>query len=58
MVKKLNLPIIKVDSPTAKCLSMDDYLKFVNLHLKYTLDKKVARRYKKLIGVNIAFLLK
>ena len=57
-MKKLNLPIIKCSLPEAKHLSMDDYLRFVNLHLKYTFDKKVARRYKKLTGVNTVFLLK
>lgn len=56
--QKLNLPIIKENIPAAKCLSMDDYLKFVALNLKYTLDKKVIRLQKKLAAVNVSFSLK
>lgn len=57
-MRKLKLPIIKGPLPAAKCLSMDDYLKFVNLNLKYTLDRKAVRRQKKFQVVNIAFSLK
>lgn len=57
-MKKLNLPVIKGNIPEAKCLSMDDYVKFVALNLKYTLDKKVIRLQKKLAAVNVSFSLK
>jgi hypothetical protein len=56
-MKKLNLPIIKGALPTAKQLSMEEYLKFVNLNLKYTLDKKANRKQKKLAAVNVHFSL-
>jgi len=57
-MKKLNLPIIKGNIPDAKRLSMDDYLKFVSLNLKYTLDRKVVRKQKKSASVNVSFSLK
>jgi hypothetical protein len=57
-MKKLRLPIIKEPLPVAKCLSMDDYVKFVTLNLKYTIDKKTIRKQKKLTVVNVPFLLK
>ena len=56
-MKKLNLPIIKGALPASRRLSMEDYLEFVNLHLKYTLDRKSIRRQKKLAAVNVRFSL-
>ncbi len=55
---KLNLPIIKEKLPSGKWLSMNDYLRFVKLHLKYTLDKKAAKEWKRLSGVNVPFVLR
>lgn len=57
-MEKLNLPIIKGKLPGAKRLSMDDYLKFVTLNLKYTLDKKSIRKQKRAANVNVPFSLK
>lgn len=58
-MKKLKFPIIKGPLPGAKWLSMDDYLKFINLHLKYAIsDIKVSRKWKKLSAVNVPFLFK
>ena len=57
-MKKLNLPIIKGPLPEAKWLSMDDYLRFVNLHLKYTFDRKTNRQWKKTLAVDIPFSIK
>ena len=57
-MEKLNLPIIKGPIPDAKWLPMDDYLKFVNFHLKYTFNKKANRIWKKMLGVNVPFSLK
>ena len=54
---KLKFPIIKGEFPAARRLSMDDYLKFVNLHIKYTLDRKAVRRQKKMAAVNVPFSL-
>ena len=53
--KKLNLPVIKGASPAAKHLSMDDYLRFVALNLKYTVNKKAIRKQKRIAAVNVAF---
>lgn len=57
-MKKLKLPIIKESLPVARWLSMDDYLKFIALNLKYTVDKKALRKQKKLMAVNVPFSLK
>ncbi|MBI5144708.1 MAG: hypothetical protein HZA27_00805 [Candidatus Omnitrophica bacterium] len=57
-MEKLNLPIIKGNIPAAKWLSMDDYLKFVSLNLKYALDRKVIRKQKKSASVNVSFSLR
>jgi hypothetical protein len=54
-MEKLNLPVIKGEVPLSKSLSMDDYLKFVTLNLKYAVDIKIAREQKKLAMVNERF---
>ena len=56
-MEKLNLPVLKGKMPQGRRLSMNDYLKFVNLHLKYTFNRKAARRWKKMSAVNVAFSL-
>jgi len=55
---KLNLPIIKQPAPLPRSLLMDEYLEFVNFNLKYTVDRKVNRRWKKMFFVNVPFGLK
>ena len=57
-MKELKFPIIKGTIPAAKWLSMDDYLKFVNLHLKYTLNKRTNKKWKRLLAVNVPFSLR
>ena len=57
-VEKLNLPIIKGTLPGHRHLSMDEYLKFITLNLKYTLDIRALRKQKKLQAVNVLFSLK
>ena len=58
-MEKLEFPIIKGLLPSAKWLSMDDYLKFINLNLKYKIiDKKFYRKWKKFSAVNAPFSLK
>ena len=56
-MEKLKLPIIRGPFPAKKQLSMDDYLKFVNLHLKYTLNRKANKKWKRLLAVNVPFSL-
>lgn len=55
---KLKLPIIKEPIGRHKPLSMDDYLRFVRFNLQYTVDKRAAREWKKLLFVNVLFSLK
>jgi len=55
---KLNLPIIKQPTPLPKWLLMDEYLEFVKFNLKYTVDRKVSRHWKKMFSVNVPFSLK
>lgn len=57
-MKKLKLPIIKGALPAAKWLSMDDYVRFVSLNLRYAPDKETIRKQKKLAAVNVPFSLK
>ncbi len=40
--EKLNLPVIKGTLPAARYLSMDDYVNFVTLNLKYIVDRREA----------------
>ena len=57
-MKKLNLPIMRGKGPEAKWLSMDDYLKFVNLHLRYTFDRETNEQWKKMLAVDVPFVIK
>ena len=57
-MRRLNLPIIRGPTPDAKWLSMDDYLKFVNFHLKYAFDRQANRVWKKMLDVNVPFSFK
>ena len=57
-MKELNLPVIQGLSLETKRLSMDEYLKFVMLHLKYTFNKKSYKVWKKWQAVNVPFSLK
>lgn len=57
-IKNLNLPIIRRTMPDDKWLSMDDYLRFVHLHLKYTFNKEAYNQWKKMLAVNIPFSIK
>ncbi len=53
----LKFPIIK-ETYLSKYLSMDDYLIFVTLLWKYTLDKDNIRKQKKAAAVNVPFSLR
>ncbi len=57
-MKKLKFPVIKEPLPAAHWLSMDNYLKFVALNLKYIVNKKAIKRRKQLAAANVPFLLK
>ncbi|MBL7198395.1 MAG: hypothetical protein ISS47_09900 [Candidatus Omnitrophica bacterium] len=57
-MEKLRLPIIRGRIPQPKSLSMDDYLKFVNFNLRYTLNKKAYRQSKRMMAVDVPFKLR
>lgn len=58
-MKELNLPVIKGAMKEPKPLSMDEYLKFVEFNLKnIPFDRKAYRKEKKLLAVNVPFLIK
>ncbi len=57
MKNKLNLPIIADKLPDPKHLSMDEYIKFVELHLKYMFDRKSYKKQKKKQFVTVPFKL-
>ena len=57
-MKILNLPVIKAKMPEAKVLCMNDYIKFVAFHLRYTFDRKTRRKREKSQAVNVPFILK
>ena len=57
-MKRLNLPVIKGHLSEPKVLSMDDYLKFVQLNLEYFFDKEAHAEWKKMLVVSVPFLIK
>ncbi len=54
-MKKLKLPIIKKQPPGGKTLTMDEYVKFVCMNLKYTVDRKAVEERKRLTVVTAPF---
>ena len=56
-MEKLNLPVIGGRLLYAGHLSMDDYLKFIEINLKLTVDRKALRKQKRQTAVNVAFVL-
>jgi len=57
-MEKLKFPIIRKPLPAPKTLSMDDYLRFVSLNLKYAFNRQVYQEWKKDSAVNEVFVLK
>lgn len=53
-MKELRLPVIKSIFPLSKVLSMDDYLRFVILNLKYVANDR-NRKHRKSINVGTPF---
>ena len=49
------LPIIKEMNTPKRVLSMDEYFKFVQFNLKYTVNKSAYRKRKKMLAVNVLF---
>ena len=57
-MEKMKLPVVRNIPTKDKWLSMDDYLKFVIFNLRYTSDGKTGRKWKRLLGINVPFVLK
>ena len=58
MEKKLALPVVTGESPPAKWLSMDDYIRFVFMNLRLVADKEAIKRQReKTLPVNVRFEL-
>ncbi len=57
-MRKLKLPIMSKVTSKAKVLSMDEYFKFVQFNLKHAFDKKAYRKQKKMLAVNVPFVIK
>ncbi|MDD5774060.1 MAG: hypothetical protein PHX78_11410 [bacterium] len=57
-MEKLNLPIIIKPLPKQKALSMNEYLEFVEFHLKHTFNRKAYNEEKKKLSVNVPFSIK
>lgn len=57
MESKLNLPIITDKLTEPKHLSMDEYLKFVELNLNTMFDRKIYRKQKIKLFVTVPFRL-
>lgn len=56
-MEKLDLPVIKDTRFEPKHLSMDDYLRFVHLNLKYTIDRERVRKEKMSASVPVSFAI-
>ena len=58
-MKELKLPIFKSKKfSEPPVLSMDQYYEFVKFNLKYTLNRKAYNKWKKLMAVDVLFVLK
>ncbi len=57
-MKDIKLPIFKSKDHKDRCLSMEDYLKFVLFNLKHTVDIVSARKLARKAAVNVPFVFK
>ena len=51
------LPIIKEMNTPKRVLSMDEYLNFVQFNLKNAFDKKAYSKWKKMLIVDVPFVI-
>ena len=54
----MKLPVIQGPLREARMLSMDEYLQFVQFNLKHAFDKKAYARWKKILAVDVPFVIK
>ncbi len=57
-MKKLKIPVLKNSASSIKTLSMDDYLKFVQFNLKNNFNQVAYAKWKKMLVVNVPFVLR
>ena len=57
-MKDLNLPVIREYPAEARTLSMDEYLEFIQFNLKHAFDKEAYAKWKKMLIVDVQFVLK
>ena len=57
-MKKLNLPDFKKPMPPAKTLSMEDYLKFIYINLKYFPNGRGAKKGRPPLSESTPFVLR
>ena len=57
-MKKLKLPIIAKTAAKFKILSMNEYLKFVQFNLKQAFDREAYAKWKKMLIVDVPFVIK
>ncbi len=57
-MEELNFPVIKEPFPPHPMLTMDRYVKFVQMYVRYILDRKTYEEKKKRSIVNVPFRLK
>lgn len=55
---ELKFPVSRRPLPPPKRLSMDEYVKFVELHRRYTLDQRAYEAWKRRSVVKVPFVLK
>ncbi len=56
--ESLKLPIVQSEPFEARILSMDEYFQFVQFNLQHNFDRKAYETSKKLMTVNVPFILK
>ena len=54
----LKLPIIHKKMSVPRALSMDEYYEFVQFNLKHAFNKKTYAKWKKMLAVDVPFLIK
>lgn len=57
-MEKLNLPVLKVSPPPASKMTMDRYVKFVRMYVRYIMNRKNYEEKQNRSVVNVPFKLK
>ncbi len=57
-MRTLKLPVIHGTVSKARVLSMNEYLKFVQFNIEQVFDRKAYTKWKKMLVVNVPFVIK